>query len=171
VADVTRLKQQHRGFRVIDVGTIEYVFLGRTDEGNVRLDVVEAAWLIAEVLPLMLNDCEAVPHGPASSCSGVRIPLLSMHAIHPDEHVRPESLSAPYLAGGNQLVPLNHKPKYLVCEDWGGAWDLNHVGNITARMVDLSMPEQCTGIQIVRTDDEVEARWWRTELPAGHKCP
>ena len=63
MADVTRLKQQNRGFRWIDLRTVEYVLLCRTDEGNVGLDVVEAAGLIAEVLPLILNDGEAVPHG------------------------------------------------------------------------------------------------------------
>jgi hypothetical protein len=69
VGDITRRKQQNRGSCWIDGRTIEYVFLCRTDEGTVGLDVVEAARLIAEVLPLILNDGEAVPHGPASSCS------------------------------------------------------------------------------------------------------
>ena len=72
MADITRLKQQNRGFRWIDVRTIEYVFLCRTDEGNVGLDVVEAAWLIAEVLPLILNDGEAVPHGLHTLLLGVK---------------------------------------------------------------------------------------------------
>ena len=50
--DIARLKQEKRGVIWIDVRAIEHKVLCRTDEGNGRLDVVEAARLVAEVLTL-----------------------------------------------------------------------------------------------------------------------
>ena len=62
MADIARLKQEKSGVIWIDLRAIEHKVLCRTDEGNGRLDIVEAAGLVAEVLALELDDGEVGPH-------------------------------------------------------------------------------------------------------------
>jgi hypothetical protein len=88
MADIARLKQEKSGVIWIDLRAIEHKVLCRTDEGNVRLDIVEGAWLVAEVLALELNDGEIAPHVWAPPA---RHPFVD--AVHASCHRRRRSSS------------------------------------------------------------------------------
>src|SRR4029453_17985066 len=67
MADIARLKQEKSGVIWIDLRAIEHKVLCRTDEGNGRLDIVEAAGVRAEVLARELEDGGVGPHGRVPS--------------------------------------------------------------------------------------------------------